>query len=102
LGPKKVRNLSLTLPSVFDQLAAAELHIELSNALQRGQSVNLEAQGIERLSTQALQLLVSAQQSFASEGLSLKLNGAQPHILRTIKDSGLGLIPPFAAHKDIN
>ena len=63
---------SLLLPAVLD-LAQAET---LKSALlpMRGQSVTIDASRVERLGGLCLQVLISAQQTWARDGHVLKIN----------------------------
>jgi len=61
----------MILPAVLDLQYAAPLRAELL-AL-RGRPVNLDASGVERLGGLCLQVLISAQKSWAADGQMLSI-----------------------------
>ncbi|WP_309629807.1 STAS domain-containing protein [Brevundimonas sp.] len=63
---------SLSLPAVLD-LAQAEA-LKAALLPMRGQSVVIDASRVERLGGLCLQVLISAQQTWASDGHSLKID----------------------------
>lgn len=64
---------TLTLPAVLDLSQAGPLRDQLL-AL-RGQSVILDGSAVERLGGLCLQVLISAQRSWAEDGQSLIIDG---------------------------
>jgi chemotaxis protein CheX len=65
---------SVTLPAVLDLQQAGPLRDQLL-AL-RGQSVIVDGSAVERLGGLCLQVLISAQQTWARDGLSLVIDEA--------------------------
>jgi chemotaxis protein CheX len=65
---------TLTLPSVLDIQAAEPLRVQL--LANRGQDVVLDASNVERLGALCLQVLISAQQSWAREGRTVAIEQA--------------------------
>jgi len=65
---------SVTLPAVLDLQQAGPLRDQLL-AL-RGQSVIIDGSAVERLGGLCLQVLISAQQTWARDGLSLIIDEA--------------------------
>jgi chemotaxis protein CheX len=63
---------TLTLPSVLDIKAAEPLRVQLLAF--RGQDVVLNASNVERLGALCLQILISAQQTWAREGLTVAID----------------------------
>ena len=63
---------SLSLPAVLD-LAQAEV-LKAALLPMRGQSVVIDASRVERLGGLCLQVLISAQQTWASDGHALKID----------------------------
>ncbi|MGV9010948.1 STAS domain-containing protein [Brevundimonas sp.] len=63
---------SITLPAVLDLQQAGPLRDQLL-AL-RGQSVIVDGAAVERLGALCLQVLISAQQTWARDGLSLVID----------------------------
>jgi len=65
---------TLILPPILDIQAAESLRLQLLAV--RGQEVVLDASNVERLGALCLQVLVSAQQSWAREGLTVAIDQA--------------------------
>lgn len=63
---------TLTLPSILDIRAAESLRTQLLAV--RGQDVVLDASNVERLGSLCLQVLISAQQTWAREGLTVAID----------------------------
>lgn len=61
----------LVLPDVLDLQAAEPLRVQLLGL--RGQAVTLDASGVERLGGLCLQVLLSAQRSWAADGQPLSI-----------------------------
>jgi chemotaxis protein CheX len=62
----------LVLPPVLDILYAEPLRAELLGL--RGQAVTIDASAVERLGGLCLQVLISAQQTWANDGQSLTID----------------------------
>lgn len=65
---------TVALPSVLDIQAAESLRAQLLAA--RGQDVVVDASGVERLGALCLQVLLSAQQTWAGEAQSVTIDQA--------------------------
>jgi anti-anti-sigma regulatory factor len=76
---------------MFDIAACAPLHTMLLERLAAGDSLALDASAVERVSTAGVQLLLSAAQSFISEGRAFQLNAPSQPLLQAVEDLGLQL-----------
>jgi len=65
---------ALALPAVLDIQAAEPLRVQLLGA--RGRSLTLDASSVERLGGLCLQVLLSAQRTWAAEGHDLVVDPA--------------------------
>ncbi|WP_427025364.1 STAS domain-containing protein [Aureimonas ureilytica] len=77
----------LSLPAVLDLTAAGALHAALLN--HRGTPLALDAGEVKRLGGQCLQLLLSADRTWAADGVSIRLQGASEAFDRDLGFMGL-------------
>ena len=77
----------LSLPAVLDLTAAGALHAALLN--HRGTPLALDAGEVKRLGGQCLQLLLSADRTWAADGVPIRLQGASEAFDRDLGFMGL-------------
>ncbi|GAB0114409.1 STAS domain-containing protein [Acidisoma sp. C75] len=64
----------LQLPTALDLKTAAQLHADLLS--RRGQALELDASGVERIGGLGLQVLLAAQAAWTADGMDLRLGPA--------------------------
>jgi chemotaxis protein CheX len=80
---------TLVLPEVVDLVATGPLHKELSGL--RGEDLQLDASGVQRMGGLGLQLLLSAAATWRSDGHRLTALNASPAFNETVRLSGASL-----------
>ncbi|WP_196260726.1 STAS domain-containing protein [Pelagibacterium limicola] len=90
----KSKPQSVSLPRVVDLDAIDDVRDTLLEALHAG-PVEIVAGAVERVSTNALFMLLSAAQTAARSGTEFSISGASDALLGSIEK--LGLAPSFAA-----
>ncbi len=84
--------VEVALPAVIDLPAAADLRDTLLDALARdsGGDVVLKADGVERISTAAVQVVLAAASSFRAAARRIEVAGATPPLTEAFRLLGLG------------
>lgn len=94
----EVRNgrVEITLPAVLDLPAAADLRDTLLDALARDDAaeVVLKAEGVERMSTAAVQVILAAVSGFHAAARRMEIDGTGSTMADTFRV--LGLAAEFA------
>ena len=86
---------SLPLADCLDMTAAAPLHRDL--LARRGQPVSLDASQVRRIGGQCLQVLLSAQSTWAADGQSFEIVDPSPEFTDGLALLGsVGLVPSSA------
>lgn len=84
---------AISLPPVLDIAAAAELKRELLEVLASGNSVNVDAGAVQRVTTPCLQVLASAARSIAQAGGGrMRLHSMKADLAENIRMLGLAEI----------
>lgn len=85
--------VSISLPPVLDVAAAANLKRELLEVLASGNSVNIDAAAVQRITTPCLQVLAAAARSIAQAGGGrMRLHSVRTGLTETINMLGLAEI----------
>jgi anti-anti-sigma regulatory factor len=79
----------VVLPAVFDLDALDAVRDQLLDAVEAS-SVEVRAEGVGRVATNALLMLLCAAQTATANGHTLSLTGASPPVLAAIDRLGLG------------
>lgn len=79
----------LTLPSNFDNVAAAEF-FDRVRGLDLGQDVELNAAEVSKITTLAVQTLLSVEKTLGQQGKVLKIHNATKDFKDVVTDLGLG------------
>jgi hypothetical protein len=79
----------LMLPSNFDNVAAAEIYDRV-RTLDLNQDVELNAAEVSKITTLAVQTLLSLEKSLAQQGKALKIQNVTKDFKDVVTDLGLG------------
>jgi len=84
-----VATANLRLPKSLDLRSASHLHAEFMAA--RGRPLTVDASGVDLVGAQCVQILVSAQQTWARDGIALTLSNPSQAFLDSLELLG---VPP--------
>jgi chemotaxis protein CheX len=87
LSNESAQPATLRLPSVLDLRAAAPLVAEFASL--RGRPISLDASGVAQVGAQCVQVLVSAQQTWARDGVLLTLMNPSGAFLEALRILGV-------------
>jgi len=82
-------DMSQSLPATIDAAAAHDLKAKLEESLLAGSDLALDGAGVERVGTQAIQVLLAAAGSFAAEGRAFSLAHPSATLSQAFEDLGL-------------
>jgi len=88
----------ITLPTIMDIGVCANLQTAMMEQASIGGMLDVDASGIERISTPGVQLLLCAIRNVASDSAHVTLASASPVLLQAVED--LGLTSHFQPHLD--
>lgn len=80
---------TIALPASLDAAAADDLQRRLQDLLGRQRPVTLDGSGVERVSTLALQVLLTARRGAGSRGLAFRIAPLSPPLSEAIDRLGL-------------
>lgn len=80
----------LTLPPLFDGVAATDLHAALLRLIAGSGRVIIDGAAVERASTHGVQVLLAAAKTLAAQGSVLALLQPSPALCAAFADLGLG------------
>ncbi|NBB15046.1 STAS domain-containing protein [Caulobacter sp. SLTY] len=84
---------SYTLPPVIDPASVGALRTDLL-AL-RGEDLIVEGDAVQRIGGLGLQVLISAQRTWAADGHTLSLNQPSPSLIEMLRLTGAAQLPEF-------
>lgn len=87
---------NLTLGDSLEMTAAGPLHKEL--LARRGRPVTLDASQVRRIGGQCLQVLLSAQATWAADGAEFQITDPSPEFVDGLALMGASHLAPAAAH----
>ncbi|MDE3114737.1 MAG: STAS domain-containing protein [Pseudomonadota bacterium] len=80
---------AITIPAIFDAGAAAALLQTLNEALGAAESVSVQADAVQRVTTPGLQVLAAAAKSFSEKGLAFGYVNPAPPLTDAAETLGL-------------
>lgn len=100
LLPLEQHTVSIDLAAVLDASAVRDLHAEIEHLVAETTFLTLNAGAVERLGTQAVQLLVATARALEMNGGRLAIVNTTPTFREAYAD--LGLITEFDARSPVN
>ena len=85
---KRDRMTTIQLPAIFDRSAATVLAPQLLLAMQDGEELVIDGEGVQRIGQCGIQLLLSAQQSASTNNKSIRIT-ASPAMTAAANLAGL-------------
>lgn len=86
---RAVEKLVYTLPPVLDLLAAQSLKDELLSYYHKEGDLQLEGEGVERIATPCIEVLVAASEAFARSDRGFHINNPSEYFAEAVETLGL-------------